>query len=96
MTITDFLLARIAMDKVVWREMSKHDAAIGMPGLGERLLRECEAKRRIVETFPIPFIADPPDGVELSDVAQVAVDVLRALAAVYVDHPDYDSKWRLL
>lgn len=39
-----------------------------------RVLRECEAKRRIVEQHAAPAIA--------------------ALAAIYADHPDYEEGWQ--
>ena len=50
-----------------------------------RVLAECEAKRLIVEHFS-------ETGIDfLGEIARVP---LRALAAVYADHPDYDEAWR--
>lgn len=49
-----------------------------------RVLAECEAKRRIVE-----WMSDEVEYVVFGD------DVLRALATVYADHPDYQPEWKL-
>lgn len=53
-----------------------------------RVLAECEAKRRIVEG--LRGIAE--NTVSLSDSSPHAV--LRHLASVYADHPDYRDEWR--
>ena len=100
MTITEFLLARIAEDEEVAR------AALPIPDLESprwlpanlkrrfgiisgyevdhiarhdpsRVLRECAAKRAIIEAAEHGY---------LSYVAP--------LAAVYSDHPDYREEWR--
>lgn len=58
-----------------------------------RVLAECQAKRRIVEMWSTrneqsdhPTIGAHATGLSLA---------IRALAAVYADHPDYDGAWRL-
>jgi Family of unknown function (DUF6221) len=55
-------------------------------------LRDVEAKRRIVDSWPDPF------GVwsaEQADSARVMKGrVLRLLALPYSDHPDYRQDWR--
>ena len=135
MTLTEFLLARIAEDEEVARGAGRDDAWeqgeryhernvvrpvggfdwVGVSGdrldipvltaqssstpreLFEgrarhiarhdpaRVLAECEAKRLIVEHFS-------ETGIDfLGEIARVP---LRALAAVYADHPDYDEAWR--
>lgn len=49
-----------------------------------RVLAECVAKRRIVEHVePDPLTLSPGDDY-----------VLRLLAQVYADHPDYREEWR--
>ena len=91
MTLTEFLLARIAED----RSRSVH--ATGCPyGLsggvddcecreGQRNRAECEAKRLIIELH----------GSQLTtDGRPYWSPELRALAAVYADHPDYREEWR--
>lgn len=118
MTLTEFLLARIAEDEAVAiATRDGHDpltweyagtGAWGMAGPVDgpsgyeaivvdpaRVLAECKAKRRIVAQHK-PWsdddstlhlchdsLADDTDCVEL-----------RALAAVYADHPDYREEWR--
>jgi hypothetical protein len=49
-----------------------------------RVLAECEAKRRIVE------VALPGE----RDDAGERFRILRILATVYADHPDYRDEWR--
>ena len=105
MTLTDFLLARIAEDEAVAREaqaadiqtvMHKHMAQWNPA----RVLAECEAKRRIVNR----------ENDRLREQWRRRVDehrqtfdewlqppygeTLRDLASVYADHPDYDESWR--
>ena len=95
MTLTEFLLARIAEDerraKVVL-DVGIHPTLVIDPvaqkwlkdfGPG-RVLRECEAKRRIV------FISQG----WLTRQRQTT-DMLCILATVYADHPDYDEAWRM-
>lgn len=90
MTITEFLLDRIAEDETT----SVHEidcgyamAEYGKPcscGWEKRMDRACEAKRRIVEHCePDPITLSPGDDY-----------VLRSLASEYADHPDYREEWR--
>lgn len=94
MTITEFLLARIAEREAVARDL-QHQARQGRQivafngggtGVRElvdpaRVLAECEAKRVAVDWY-------------LNDDATVMEATIRALAAVYADHPDYREEWR--
>jgi hypothetical protein len=121
MTLTEFLLARIAEDEeVALSAIRQRDDEIaggayvagsepqpdadqpvvwddwtGGPGIrmgAERLLAECEAKRRIVEAWPDTFGLWSADQ---ADAARAMKDVaLRALAQPYADHPDYRPEWR--
>ena len=80
MTLTEFLLARIAEDEAAARRV----AVVGScePGYRPaRVLAECEAKRRIVKTAE--------GGLTSSSAA------VQFLAAVYSDHPDYRAEWAL-
>jgi hypothetical protein len=87
MTLTEFLLARIAEDEAEMAEAVR----LRHPGLTirrspSRFEAECEAKRRILETCETyEYEVTNAYGYD---------DVLRALAAVYADHPDYDEAWR--
>jgi hypothetical protein len=110
MTLTEFLLARIAEDEDEARianagyylrySFDRLDQRV-VDHLSRhapaRVLAECEAKRRIV--------AEHPDyggyGESCETCADSAEDLrpwpcetLLALAAVYADHPDYDEAWR--
>ena len=68
--------------------IARHDPA--------RVLREVEAKRRILYTCDTATrmwlharTEEYADG-----VADPGDTILRALASVYADHPDYDPEWR--
>lgn len=102
MTITEFLLARIAKDEQAakdagtdamtgWRWKAwPEDAHAEVQALvlthSRRTLAECEAKRRILDAHL------GCDDVSYSD-ASTCPD-LRIVAAIYADHPDYDEAWR--
>ena len=96
--LTQFLLARIAEDYADamsgWRW--KALPAGEYERLQARVLRECEAKRRIV--------ADHPDyggyGESCATCADSAEDLrpwpcatMLALASVYAEHADYREEW---
>lgn len=98
MTLTEFLLARIAEDEAVARSASEaeittvsheHIARWNPP----RVLAECEAKRRIIQ------IAE--QGCECQASATAVgnpfwdIATLHALAMPYADHPDYQQEWAL-
>lgn len=95
MTITEFLLARIADDESVgrdWEHLARfggNKVSIYGGGLGyERLINparvqaECAAKRAVISLCEEYVVSD------------VEHEVLRTLAAVYADHTDYDPAWR--
>lgn len=121
LTLTDFLLARIAEAERVAECAARlgadtigHDC--GEPGYGgyasagdyepARVLAQCEAYRQIVDLHAQPGDRDLRDGSYYSmydpscsgaygdDVLIADCDTLRALAAVYADHPDYREEWR--
>jgi uncharacterized protein DUF6221 len=93
MTLADFLLARIAEDERIARAAkaaddnpdtfsdvsSAADHSHYLRHTPDRVLAECEAKRRIVESF---------------SGAPLFAQVLRLLALSHADHPDYDQGWR--
>lgn len=59
-----------------------------------RVLAECAAKRTIVERFVEiePIAAVSPGGPIVGAMNGLHLAV-RSLAAVYADHPDYDTAW---
>lgn len=133
MTITEFLLARIADDEANARAAIADDgdsdegfagqyakliqppSGVGLAqgGFGEaaarmiatyavprRVLAECEAKRRIVDTSERMMLdADDAENQmsakERMFAATCAHANLRALASVYADHPDFAPEWRV-
>ncbi len=101
MTLDEFLLARIAEDEVVAKDVPGTYDEKGLSWWGEyghlsvspaRVLAECEAKRRIVELLAEDWRISreklPPG---LADHEPL---LLRLLALPYTDHPDYREEWR--
>lgn len=144
MTITEFLLSRIAEDEAVAHEVieanktdpvaSEHDpecttwATDGNFGQlaayidPQRLLAECAAKRAIIEwhqNWPVlvetkpTFEQDPSlQGTVVRAWQEIAwltereylgkfgsepptAPILRIMAQVYADHPDFKAEWRI-
>jgi hypothetical protein len=91
MTLTDFLLARIAEDEEWLREYGEMRNG-WVPGPRpvddcRRLLAECEAKRQILRDFEL---FAPPHG-----WFRHAMRTLGHLALPYADHPEYREEWRV-
>jgi hypothetical protein len=62
-----------------------------------RILAECEAKRQIVavyEALAVRKDADRPGAVQWHE-ADAYRTVLRTLASVYADHPNYRPEWAI-
>ena len=107
LTLTSFLLARIAADERHARKLAETDTrpvlslalTVNHP---QRILLECEAKRRIVGLHDTSYswmdAATSParDVCSLcnTDGGTYPCTTLRALALPYADHPDYDPDWR--
>ena len=109
-TLTEFLLARIAEDEKAVRDIIEgrvfdlaEDLPIGCWGFA-RVLAECESKRRIVEehaAYPTPqkmvggtIIACSTCGSVDDSPVEWPCDTLKALALPRVDHPDYREEWK--
>lgn len=102
MTITEFLLAQIAEDEAEARDDDGTPTPVGMWD-PDRVLAECEAKRRIVQEHDLTDYNGKPScwlcAPEFSWGKEPTPDeqpcgTLRALASVYADRPDFDSAWR--
>ena len=136
MTITEFLLARIAEDEDVARVFDdvkpRYYEVSGMEPSPEyvtvyvspaRVLAECAAKRAIIDdhaatdhsyredvyvgddVYLTPSLPACRQCTTSTDTARITsswdvadriiapCDTVRALAAVYADHPDYDTAW---
>lgn len=112
-TLTDFLLARIAEDEAAARQedaeyahtslLPTYDSEHQTRWNTERVLAECEAKRRIVEEA-VDFVGEM-DNEEMRTNDLYAFGriqarsrswqdhILRALAQPYSGHPDFDESW---
>lgn len=124
MTLTEFLLARIAEDEATaravtfdvaiaedrysWASVDFNEgtnAAHGRRWAPERVLAECEAKRKIVRQARLAIqtsdaVAES-EGDEINNngrkhgYAQAFDVVLDLLALPYADHPQFQAEWRL-
>ncbi|MGZ4574770.1 MAG: DUF6221 family protein [Mycobacteriaceae bacterium] len=98
MTITEFLLARIAEQKAMVRD-PRYIWSLDHPEIGapEKVLAECEAKRQIVEGHAEN---DDPCAIKDGDWPDAWGDepwpcrTIRNLASIYAGHPDYREEWR--
>ena len=92
-TLVDFLMHRIGEDEAA--------AVVAVARAATRVLAECAAKRRIVGLHYQDVVPGKFDLAEdhacdrgWGDVAYTEdCTTLRALAAVYSDHPDYRQEW---
>ena len=109
MSISDFLLQRIAEDEEVARTEDgdqPHAAWCGYnlhegPGMWDgckcgvpaHIMRECEAKRRIVSQWDLTFSEESGEPLG-GQGPETQWDTLRVLASVYAHHPDYREEWK--
>ena len=85
MTADEFLLARISEEEKVWMTVAIAPRQLGKTH-ARKHLRECDAKRRIVERIQ--------QRRQRANVTTTMLEILLDLAAVYSDHPDYREEWR--
>lgn len=104
MTLTEFLLARLAEDEAVAQRLANGggDLFIGSSGWGDvpdavledydaaRVLADVEAKRRIVEAFARVDADEAGADAEMGFGLFFAV---QHLASVHRDHPDWREEW---
>lgn len=90
--IVEFLLARIAEDEreanACLAQWARGDG--GTPRRWYRVEAECRAKRAIIEMWA----ARQEDHLVVQAHATGLGLAIKALAAVYADHPDYQPAWR--
>ncbi len=94
MDLAKFLEARIGDDKAKWEgELGRHARMCYECGANQaRMLREVDAKRAILaEAQAVRKLLDLTGG----EQDRYRDWILRHLASVYADHPDYDEGWRL-
>lgn len=110
MTLTDFLLARIADDEAEARILDGHyrrheltgsdlwvvDSGPSLAMSPDRALAECKAKREIVLQQRESQISAEGDDLApwAEGMAYAGVLAMRYLATVYADHPDYREEWK--
>jgi len=104
MTLTDFLLARIAEDEAAARHSldgdieylpsltTKHGDVIYL-GVTHpaRVLAECAAKRAIL----FDEVPDGPTADYVGGWRDARMEYLRLLVQPYASHPDFDPEWLL-
>ena len=84
-TLPEFLLARIAEDEAdIEGDWAGGDGGLHIISapMHDRLIRDCEAKRRIVE-----------DATNMHTSCVELDGVVALLATVYANHPDYREEW---
>ena len=104
LTLTDFLLARIAEDEaeVLGAGHWDGDPEWWLPDWvsRERLLADCKCKRRIVALHSLEPDPQPDENwLGLCAVCNSTTEgypctTLRTLALPYADHPDFNPEWR--
>ena len=108
MTITEFLLARIAEDEALASKLARFDKGHYSPGTQiytgsawvhsplttARVLAECATKRAIIGLAAKVEDAEDAMAREWATAEVLAPAILHALAAVYADHPDYRQEWQ--
>ena len=95
MTIIEFMKARIAederaigqTDKIV--ERGENGPALNVP-LIDRLIAECEAKRKIVQYLEALWLESGRDSETAAQYRSILWSVQR-LASPYANHPDYEG-----
>lgn len=101
MNLATFLMQRIAEDEAVARDWPEDVVPRGAMdtnghpiwGARSRVLAECAFKRQIVEWYA--SVSEHVGGAPALEPRRNELGmVLRALAEVYADHPDYDEAWR--
>jgi len=98
MTITEFLMARIAEDEEAARAAMQASAQMAHIALHDpaRVLAECEAKRRIVDFALMEATGTATRQLDAGELPERTEWVaVAALAEVYADHPDYREEWKL-
>lgn len=82
-------------DDANWPDADGYAVSHRMELVAQRVLRDADAKRRIIEQCK--WIEEHPEwyaDADLSGEFTTCEVVLGVMAAVYGDHPDYDSAWR--
>jgi uncharacterized protein DUF6221 len=97
MTLVEFLRERLDEDEQAARDVRPDqdysDSAHQDRWSPARVLREVEAKRRIIGEYE-RYVAERRRAMGGWDTYSEQSPIITALAAVYADHPEYDESWR--
>ena len=88
LTITEFLKARIAEDEYDANRELLWGTTQTLTRMNARIIDECAAKRAILAKTP-------RNGDFYDPGSYTSAHTVRALAAVYADHADYQEGWAL-
>jgi hypothetical protein len=104
MDVVEFLLERIKEDEKAAQKLLG-DRSVSQSGrwYEHRLLRECEAKRRLISVIEsarqaglASIVASVPgESLWMPEAIAWTALALNALALPYSDHPDFQTSWRL-
>lgn len=92
MTLAEFVLARIAEDEAAASRWVYDWGGGDLDDLEDRVLRQCEAFRRIVELHE-PVDEEPDGWCNRCDGDGWPCGTMAALASIWSDHPDYRQEW---
>ena len=104
MDVVEFLFERIKEDEKAAQKLLG-DRSVSQSGrwYEHRLLRECEAKRRLIRVIESArqaslariVASSPGETVGMTEAIAWTALALHALAFPYSDHPDFQEGWRL-
>lgn len=96
MTLTEFLLARIAEDQERADQVlfEPHVRGLGLVTLTPRVLAECAAKREVLSESAFWEAQAPTDNERTIGTINAYRRMLKNIARAYADHPDYREEWK--
>lgn len=97
MTLDEFLLARIAEDEEM--AVDQFESMEAAPGWIQWMRAECEAKREAIDAAWGDHVRIEGEWGRGQSREQMSVkddnpSVVKILAAIYANHPDYREEWR--
>ncbi|MEO5780035.1 DUF6221 family protein [Arthrobacter oryzae] len=103
MDVVEFIAARLSEDEAAaLRLLSDPLVSESAQWYERRLLRECEAKRRLLGIIESArqaglaiLLSSTDDDPWLPELINWTTQSLHALAVPYADHPEFQTAWRL-
>lgn len=93
MTLTEFLLARIAEDKAVARSIDADPYGVFKLHGGRRLQWVAMGFDRPWQSGRDRILAECDAKRAIVGTGEFATHAMKCVAAVYADHPDYQGEW---